>query len=227
MPDNFKIKITVLSFGFVRELIGVPRLEIELAEPARVDTAIAHLIEQHPSLSGLTLNLLFAVNERYAVRDFELSDRDTLAIMPQVSGGAGPDIYRISNEPIDPEKIKTDFYQGESGALVTFEGIVRGSTGNRRTLSLEYDVYPKMALESFEQIGALARARWPLNRIAIVHRIGLVYVSEITVVIAVASPHRKDAFDACQYIIDKLKTISPIWKKEHFEDGAVWVDHHS
>jgi molybdopterin synthase catalytic subunit len=113
---------------------------------------------------------------------------------------------------------------GESGAVVIFDGVARNNTKGRRTLFLEYEGYHEMALRTMEQIGGEIRERWPVNRVGMIHRLGRAEISESTVVIIVTSAHKKAAFEACQYGIERLKKIVPIWKKEYFEDGVVWVE---
>lgn len=219
-----KIKISVLLFGRAREIVGSSSFELELEEPATVESAFSALKSRHPELAQMERSLLFAVNEEYASRERPLSERDRLAILPPVSGGQGEDIFEITREPIDIAGLRAKLLDGRSGAVVIFDGIARNNTGGRRTLFLEYEGYEEMALNTLRQIGREVRERWPINRIGIVHRLGRIEISESSVVIIVAAAHRRMAFEACQYAIDRLKQIVPIWKREHFEDGAVWVE---
>lgn len=217
--------INVLLFGRARELVGESLVELEVEEPATIGSAFEQLCRRHPKLGQMERSLLFAVNEEYATRDGRLADGDRLAILPPVSGGQGTlDIFEITTEPIDLEGLRARLITGDSGAVVIFDGVSRNNTAGRRTLFLEYEGYVEMALRTMEQIGREIRDRWPINRIGMIHRLGRVDVSESSVVIAIASPHRKIAFEACHYAIDRLKQIVPIWKKEHFEDGELWVE---
>ena len=177
-------------------------------------------------ISEMERSLLFAVNEEYAVPSQPLSDGDRLAVLPPVSGGegTGSDIFEITREPIDIAGLRTRLLEGESGAVVIFDGVARNNTKGRPTLYLEYEGYEPMALRTMEQIGREVHERWPINRVGIVHRLGRIEITESSVVIIVTSAHRRVAFEACQYGIDRLKKIVPIWKKEYFEDGAVWVE---
>jgi molybdopterin converting factor subunit 1 len=218
------IKISVLLFGQVRELVGASSIELELEEPATVDSAFAALSAMHPKLSQMERSLLFAVNEEYAQRAQPLAENDRLAVLPPVSGGQSQDVFEITYEPIDIEKLRARLLTGQSGAVVIFDGVARNNTGGRRTLFLEYEGYVEMALRTLEQIGREVHAAWPINHIGIIHRLGRVEITESSVVIVVTSAHRRAAFEACQYAIDRLKKIVPIWKKEHFEDGSVWVE---
>ena len=114
--------------------------------------------------------------------------------------------------------------EGDSGAVVIFDGVARDNTKGRPTLYLEYEGYTEMALRTMEQICGEVHQKWPLNRVGVIHRLGRIEITESSVVIVVTSAHRRPAFEACQYAIDRLKKIVPIWKKEYFEDGAVWVE---
>src|SRR5208282_1020779 len=131
---------------------------------------------------------------------------------------------RLQREPIDTAALLARIKAGEDGAACVFDGIVRNHTRNRRTLYLEYDSYPAMALAEMERLAARALAEFPVRDVRISHRIGRLEIGESSVVIVVASAHRAAAFDACRWIIDALKKTVPIWKKEFFSDGATWAD---
>lgn len=135
------------------------------------------------------------------------------------------DIYEITREPIDKLSLERRLLTGGAGAVVTFDGVVRDNTNGRRVVTLDYDAYPPMAVKEMRRVGDEIRQRWPeVERIGIVHRFGEMQISESSVVIVVTSPHRKVAFEACHYAIDRVKQIVPIWKKEIFEDGEAWVE---
>jgi molybdopterin synthase catalytic subunit len=232
MPGNHRIKVEILLFGQAREMAGQPTIEVTLDDPATVASAFAALKAIHPKIERIERSLLFAVNEEYASRDQSLADGDRLAVLPPVSGGEFPsagevppkDIFEITREPIDILGLRATLLGGETGAVVVFDGVARNNTKGRRTLYLEYEGYVDMALRTMEQIGREVHDRWPVNRVGMVHRLGRIEITESSVVIIVASAHRKTAFEACHYAIDRLKKIVPIWKKEYFEDGAVWVE---
>lgn len=220
------MRITALLFGQAREWVGSSTLDLTLDAPATVENAFAILKSLHPRLAGMERSLLFAVNEEYASVSHPLSDGDRLAVLPPVSGGetASRDIFEITREPIDISSLRERLLEGESGAVVIFDGVARNNTKGRRTLYLEYEGYEPMSLRTMEQIGGEVHERWPINRFGIIHRLGRIDTTESSVVIVVTSAHRKIAFEACHYAIDRLKRIVPIWKKEYFEDGAVWVE---
>jgi MoaE-MoaD fusion protein len=218
------IKITILLFGQAREMVGAASVAMEVAAPATVASAFAALAAAHPQLAAMERSLLFAVNEEYAGREQVLRDGDHLAVLPPVSGGAGEDVIEITREPIDIAGLRARLRAGESGAVVIFDGVARNHTKGRPTRFLEYEGYEPMALKTMAQIVGEVHERWPINRVGIIHRLGRIEISESSVVIVVTSAHRRVAFEACQYAIDRLKKIVPIWKKEYFEDGEVWVE---
>ncbi|NUQ28361.1 MAG: molybdenum cofactor biosynthesis protein MoaE [Acidobacteriaceae bacterium] len=130
----------------------------------------------------------------------------------------------IVREVIDAGSITAALKAGADGAVCVFDGIVRDNTRGRRTLYLDYEAYEEMALNQMRNLAEEALAKFGVRDIAVVHRLGRLYVGESSVLIAVASAHRGAAFDACRWLIDTLKKTVPIWKKEQFEDGAVWAD---
>ena len=132
--------------------------------------------------------------------------------------------FAITTEPLEPAALEALVADGESGAMATFVGRVRRQNAGRTVLWLDYEAYAPLAIASFERIAREAGERWPTAKLAIVHRIGRLSIGEASIVIAAGSPHRHDAFAACRYAIERVKQISPIWKHEHFEGGAVWIE---
>ena len=135
------------------------------------------------------------------------------------------DIFEITREQIDKVGLEQRLLTGAAGAIVTFDGVVRDQTKGRRVVTLQYEAYVPMALKEMRRIGEEIRERWPdIDRIGMIHRFGELKISESSIVIVVTSPHRRIAFEACHYAIDRLKQTVPIWKKEVFEDGEEWVE---
>jgi molybdopterin synthase catalytic subunit len=134
------------------------------------------------------------------------------------------DIYKLVREPIDLPALTNNVRAPEDGAIVTFDGFVRNQSHNRPTLYLDYEAYETMALAKMREIGAQLHEKYRIQRVAMVHRLGRLEIGQTSVFIAVSAPHRAAAFDACRFAIDTLKRTVPIWKKEYFEDGAVWAD---
>jgi molybdopterin synthase catalytic subunit len=134
------------------------------------------------------------------------------------------DIYELVREPMDRAALASHVRAAEDGATVTFDGFVRNQSHNRPTLYLDYEAYESMALAKMREIGAQLREKYRIHRVAMVHRLGRLEIGETSVFIAVSAAHRAAAFDACRFAIDTLKRTVPIWKKEYFEDGAVWAE---
>ena len=133
-------------------------------------------------------------------------------------------MFRLIREPINIQLITDAIQKPQDGALVVFDGVVRNNSKDKAVRFLEYDAYEAMAIKKLEEIGLRAKSKFDIRDIAIVHRLGHMEVGECSVVIAVASAHRGPAFDACRFAIDTIKKIVPIWKKEFYEDGEVWVE---
>jgi molybdopterin synthase catalytic subunit len=164
-----------------------------------------------------------AVNQQYVGAEIELKSDDEIALLPPVSGGSSR-CASIVRDPIHTQEVLSRIKHGEDGAVVVFEGIVRNQTRGRKTLYLDYEAYEEMALRQMEDLGEQARKQFQVREVALVHRLGRLEIGETSVLIVVASAHRAAAFEACRWLIDTLKRTVPIWKKEFFEDGAVWAD---
>ena len=135
------------------------------------------------------------------------------------------DIFEITREPIDKRGLEQRLLTGAAGAMITFDGVVRNQTEGREVVTLQYEAYVPMALRELQRLGDEIRAHWPnVERIGIIHRFGELQISESSVVIVITSAHRRVAFEACHYAIDRLKQTVPIWKKEIFTDGEAWVE---
>jgi molybdopterin synthase catalytic subunit len=152
-----------------------------------------------------------------------LHDGDEVALLPPVSGGTSRHV-EIVDEPIDADAIVRAIKAGSDGAVCVFDGIVRDNTRGRKTLHLDYEAYREMALGQMHKLADEAVTRFGVRDVAMVHRLGRLQVGETSVLIAVASAHRAQAFEACRWLIDTLKKTVPIWKRETFADGAVWAD---
>jgi len=217
----------VLFFGLARDIAGTAEQTLEKPEGATVGS----LLEDYPKLKPMSNSLVLAVNAQFVPRESILNDGDEVAFLPPVSGGAGDWVrviedpaghfFALTRQPIDPRAFRP---KPEDGAVCTFEGVTRNNTKGRPTEHLEYECYEAMAIEVMARIGREIAAAHPITRIAMVHRLGRLEIGEASVVIVVTAPHRKPAFEACMEGINRLKKLVPIWKKEFFADGAVWVE---
>lgn len=215
------MQLNVLYFAGIADQIGVRSHTVDLCEGSTVGQLIQKLKEMHPEASDLIQSSVVAVNQEYAEADQTLQKSDEIALIPPVSGGEST-MFWITEKPLSADKLIQMVSNPYAGAVLTFSGTVREFTKGQRTLSLEYEAYAPMAVKKMEEIGEEIQERWPDIRIAMAHRIGKLDIQEISVIAAVASPHRPEAFAAGEYAIRRLKEIVPIWKKEIWEDGSEW-----
>jgi len=228
------MKIVVLFFGVLKEIAGRPSETVELREGSRVEELLARYRQEMPRFQEMAGVLAIAVNQEYSRPERSLRDGDEVGLLPPVSGGSSdgsevseghsPGEVRIVREPIDAARLVASLKRPADGAIVVFDGVARDNTRGRRTRYLDYEAYEAMALKEMETLAAEARRRFEVRGVSIVHRLGRLEIGETSVLIAVASAHRAAAFEACRWVIDTLKKTVPIWKKEYFEDGAIWAD---
>lgn len=222
------MRVRVLFFGQLREITGVTQEDAELSEGARVEDLFERYGRRFPKLAEFRPSVAASVNQEYALWRAPLSSGDEVAFLPPVSGGQqaalAEDIFQLVRRPIEPREIIESLKAPEDGALVAFDGFVRNHSQGRRTLYLEYEAYEAMAYAQMRAIAAEIRAKFAVHRLAIVHRLGRMEIGETAVLIAVSSPHRAAAFDACRWAIDAVKRTVPIWKREYFSGGAAWAE---
>jgi molybdopterin synthase catalytic subunit len=218
------VRVGVRLFARYREATGRERLEVDLPEGGTVEAAWSAVVDRHPQLSPYRRFTLFAVGNEYVEPEHRLKASDELCLFPPVSGGSGGDAFRVVDGPLSPDAIAAEVDDPAAGGIVIFSGVVRNETGGRPVKFLEYEAHAPMAEAKMREIGETVRARWAgVKRVVMLHRIGRLEIGESSVLIAVSAAHRQDAFEACKYAIDTLKLTVPVWKKEHFEDGEVWV----
>jgi len=223
------VNIRVLFFGAARDAVEANQIELAVEAPATVQSAFQSLKARFSTLERFGRSLLFAVNQEYATPDTELKENDELAVFPPVSGGSCDyrcplDFFELTTEAIDVGAVARRVVLPECGATVTLDGYAREWTKGKRTLYLVYEAYDSMALTEMQRLGAEAHKQFEIAHIGIVHRTGRLDIGETSVVIAVSAPHRRAAFQACEWAIKELKRTVPIWKKEIFEGGEEWVD---
>jgi molybdopterin converting factor subunit 1 len=219
-------RLTLKLFATLRERARTAEINREFPENTTVGSIWRGLLEEFPALGGHKDGVAFAVNHEYVKEDYQPADRDEVAFIPPVSGGTdapwiGP--ITIGPETVDVEVLERAVARNSAGAIVTFVGTTRLDNAGRKVLRLEYEAYEPMALSEMRKLAHEAGVRWNIVRIAIQHRVGVVAIGETSVAIAVSAVHRAEAFEACRFAIDRLKEIVPIWKKEHFEGGEVWI----
>lgn len=225
------MRVRVLFFGVLKDLVGCAEDTLEVGAGATLEDVFEHYSQRFETVRGKRSSILFARNQEFAVPGTSLAEGDEVAFLPPVSGGSGdtirsnePHIFSIVRMPIDSQSLARRLQRAEDGAVVTFEGVVRNNTKGRATKFLDYEAYEPLALARMRQIGTEIAAQYGLGAIGIVHRLGPLQIGEASVAIVAVAPHRRPAFEAALLAIDRLKREVPIWKKEHFEDGAVWVE---
>lgn len=227
------MRVQVLFFGLLKEITGRSSDSVELAAGSRLQDLFDHYARQFPRLEGLAGSIVLARNQAFEKPDAVMEEGDEVAFLPPVSGGrqytqviedeAGH-FFALTREPIDTEALKQRLLADHDGAICIFEGVVRDNTKGRKTRFLDYECYETMAVKLMASIGREIAAARQISRIAMVHRMGRLQIREASVVIVVTSPHRQAAFDAALEGINRLKKTVPVWKKEYFEDGEVWVE---
>jgi molybdopterin synthase catalytic subunit len=221
-----------LFFGQVRDMVGRSQEELHLTGQPTLGDVFAHYAASRPALAAMSRSVLLSRNQEFARRDTPVTDGDEVALLPPVSGGAVDEIvdaasgnfFALVDGEIDSHAIIDRILRNEDGAVVDFLGVARNNSRGRATRYLDYECYRPMALKEIARIGRDIAARHAIGRIAIVHRLGRMLIGEASVAVVVTAPHRRVAFEAALEGIDRLKKSVPIWKKETFADGEVWVE---
>jgi molybdopterin synthase catalytic subunit len=217
--------ITVRYFAGQRDITGQQSERLEIAEGSTLATVWQHLESIYPGLAPFRGRVLYAQNARFVPAETELRDGDTVAFIPPVSGGAFRP-FVVTTDPLDPAPLVTHVSAANVGAIVTFAGTARDHFGDRATARLEYEAYTEMAEQVLADIAAEAITRFGVVNVAIHHRIGILEIGETAVLVVVASAHRGPALEATGWMMDRIKEIAPIWKKEHWADGdQEWIGH--
>jgi molybdopterin converting factor subunit 1 len=231
-----RMRTRILFFGVLKELAGVSAEDADFPAGADLRAVFDHYASRHPAVKAMAGSIVVARNQEFAELSTKLQEGDEVAFLPPVSGGAAaaPDgpleaydkghYFALTRESIHTQSLIAHLLTGSEGAVVSFEGTVRNNTNGRSTLCLDYECYEPMALKMMTRIGSEIASAHAVTRVAMVHRLGRLLVGETSVVVIVTAPHRRPAFDAALEGINRLKKTVPIWKKEHFADGEVWVE---
>jgi molybdopterin synthase catalytic subunit len=216
----------------LRDLVGRSSDESEFPSGADLRAVFDAYAGRFPRVREFAPSIVVARNQEFADLATPIADGDEIAFLPPVSGGASAALeiaenghfYALTRTAINAHAVAARILTGGDGAVVTFEGVVRNNTKGRPTLCLDYEGYESMALKMLAKIGGEIAASHEITHIAMVHRLGRMLVGEASVVVIVTAPHRRAAFEAALEGINRLKKLVPIWKKEHFVDGEVWVE---
>jgi len=236
---SITMQVRVIAFGVLKEWLSPDAAAVELPEGATVGALLEQLRARLPERAPRDAfhGIAVGVNAEYAQAAQMLHDGDEVGLLPPVSGGSASRtgkaleesegerevVVALTREAIDADRIVAAAKNGEDGAVVVFDGIVRNHSRGRRTLHLDYEAYEVMAVGEMRELGRKARERFGVRQVTMVHRLGRLEIGETSVLIVVASAHRSAAFEACRWLIDTVKQTVPIWKKETFADGAVWA----
>jgi molybdopterin synthase catalytic subunit len=216
------INVDLRYFAAMREALGRSSERLSVPPGTTAGALLDRLVAEQPKLDRMRSVVMVMVNQSYATAETVLNEGDEVAFIPPVSGGA-PAFYRVQEGPIDAREVEALVMDPSAGAVVTFSGTVRDHGRGQSVSLLEYEAYAPAAERMMEQVGEEIAGRWPVIKVAMVHRTGALPVGEVSVVIAISSAHRDAAFEASRYAIERLKEIVPIWKKEHYDDGAAWL----
>lgn len=221
--------VRVLFFGVLKDAAGRAEETVEISPNSSIGNLFDTYRQRFATLDARRSSILFARNREFASPETVLAEGDEVAFLPPVSGGSseaaldGVEVS-ITRERIDTQALAALVRQDFDGAVVTFEGVVRDNTRGRSTRYLEYEAYEAMAHAQMQLVAKAVTNEFAVSRVAIVHRLGRLGIGEASVAIAVSAPHRRAAFEAALAAIDRLKREVPIWKKEFFADGEVWVE---
>ena len=225
------MRVRVLFFGVLKDIVGRPEELIEIRPGTTIAGIFQSYAERFATLRDKRPSIVFARNREFSPVDTVLYDDDEVAFLPPVSGGSSPVIrdsrghlFAITREAIDSRRLVEELQRPEDGAVVVFEGVARNNTKGRATAHLVYECYEEMAIQVMARIGNEVASQFAIGRLGIIHRLGRLDIGEASVAVVATAPHRKPAFEAALESINRLKRELPIWKKEFFTDGAVWVD---
>ena len=227
------MEVSLRLFAGLHDLVGRRDIRIDLRDGATVNDLKERIAAEFPNVRPLLTTLVCAIDDEYVAADHALHDGAEVALIPPVSGGARQapvetEPFRITFEPLEAQALVDLVRRDESGAVALFYGVVRNHSEGRDVERLEYEAHESMALKKMREVAAATKDRFAaISDVGIWHRIGVLEIGETSLLVAVASPHRKEAFEACHWAVDRVKEVVPVWKKEHWRGGAAWVEGHA
>jgi molybdopterin synthase catalytic subunit len=221
------MKVALHLFASVREAVGQREVCMDLDEGATLDDLKRRLANDFPTLKPMLKTIVFAIDDEYVPFEQRLHDGAQIALIPPVSGGSDDALFRVTYDVMNPDDLVKRVRRDETGAVTLFYGDVRNHSEGRSVERLEYEAHESMALRKMREVAVETKQRFPeVYEVGVWHRIGTLEIGETSLLVAVSSPHRKDAFEACHWCVDRIKEVVPVWKKEHWSDGAAWVEGH-
>ncbi|HJM89613.1 MAG TPA: molybdenum cofactor biosynthesis protein MoaE [Dehalococcoidia bacterium] len=222
------MQINVKLFAGLKDIVGGDLEESFEGTEVTVAQLTQQLAAAHPKLEPYLTGLAVAVNEEYILGDSELlHDGDEVALIPPISGGSeGNDTphYLVTADELDPRALRDLVRSDRSGAVVVFEGVVRNRHEGYDVERIEYEAYDSMAVKQLQAVAEAVLKELPVHDIAVHHRTGNVEIGEASLLVAVSSEHREEAFAAALRVVDRVKESVPVWKKEFTPDGAIWQE---
>lgn len=229
------VDVQLCFFAGQRDIVGQTTLTWQIEPGTTVGTLWEQITSTYPALQRYSGHIFYAVNQEFSEPASPLQGGEEVAFIPPVSGGTSAssgdhsgdssDYFLLTTEPLNADNLVRLVQTPADGAVVTFAGVVRDNFGGRATAYLTYEAYGAMALAQLQQVAAEAQATHEIGRVAVHHRLGRLEIGETAVLVVVAAPHRQAAFAAAGAIMDRIKEAVPIWKREHWADGASdWHD---
>jgi molybdopterin converting factor subunit 1 len=228
------MRVSLRLFAGLKDVVGRREMDMDVAEGSTVEDLKERLAVEYPGIRPLLRTLVFAIDDEYVSFEEKLRDGAEVALIPPVSGGEGGSadpqtgLFRITTEPMQAQELADLVRRDESGAIALFYGVVRNNSEGRDVERLEYEAHETMALRKMREVAEATKRRFPtISEIGVWHRIGTLEIGETSLLVAVASPHRAEAFEACHWAVDRVKEVVPVWKKEHWAGGSAWVEGHA
>ncbi len=225
------MKVSLLLFAALREAVGQRTLCMEIEDGATVNDLKRRLAVAYPRVEPMLDTVVCAIDDEYVRSEEYLRDGVEVALIPPVSGGAvetTPGLFRLTHEVMDPQHLVELVRCDEAGAIALFYGIVRNHSEGRDVERLEYEAHESMAVRKMREVAAETKRRFPeISEIGVWHRAGVLQIGEASLLVAVSSPHRAQAFEACHWAVDRVKEVVPVFKKEHWAGGSAWVEGHA
>lgn len=222
------MKVSLRLFAGLHDLVGKRDIVMELSDSATVSELKQRLADEYPVVTPMLSTLVFAIDDEYIPQNEKLHDGAHIDLIPPVSGGS-TDLFRLTHDRIEPDaqKLIDAVRRDESGAIAVFYGVVRNHSEGRQVERLEYEAQESMAVRKLAEVADETKSRFPdITAVGAWHRVGTLEIGEASLLVVVSSPHRKQAFDACHWAVDRIKEVVPVWKKEHWQGGAAWVEGH-
>jgi molybdopterin synthase catalytic subunit len=225
------VKVSLVLFAALRDAVGERTLFLELADDATVNDLKEQLAVRYPRVEPMMKTVVCAIDDEYVKSEARLREGAEVALIPPVSGGAvetSPGLFRLTREVMDPQQLAELVRRDEAGAIALFYGIVRNHSEGRDVERLEYEAHESMAVRKLREVADETKRRFPeISEIGAWHRIGVLEIGEASLLVAVSSPHRAQAFEACHWAVDRIKDVVPVFKKEHWAGGSAWVQGHA